>query len=232
MSSSDLPVFNAHETNTPTSIFYSKFEINKCACVLCSLKLNPNNFITNPEDNTKFFKWSHEKLIQNYQGLEFLDKLKKKIHLYMYSLVLNCPLPDIYFDIECRLGCHINLFIIDHINKNYKNENIIKLIINNNISDYIMDRLIIIFNGFFEIFYYCIKLNKVDYLINFMKRYKYVINKNNFLEKWYEMTVKHLQCKLPLVIRAFNESYGPGTYDIYFEHYFECLINACAKSDY
>jgi hypothetical protein len=56
-----------------------------------------------------------------------------------------------------------------------------------------------------------------------MKRYKYVINKNKFLEKWYEITVKHLQCELPLVIRAFNESYGPGTYDIYFEHYFELL---------
>ena len=113
MSSNDLPVYNITEFNTPNSIFYSKFEINKCECVLCTLKLNLNNFIINPEDNTKVLKWSHEKLIEHYQGQELLNKLKTKINIYIYSLIHSCPLPDIYFDVECRLGCHINLFIID-----------------------------------------------------------------------------------------------------------------------
>ena len=231
MSSNDLPVYNITEFNTPNSIFYSKFEINKCECVLCTLKLNPNNFIINPEDNTKVLKWSHEKLIEHYQGQELLNKLKTKINIYIYSLIHSCPLPDIYFDVECRLGCHINLFIIDHINKYYKNKITINLIIKNNLNDYIMDRFIIIFNGFFEIFYYCIKLNNIDYLINFMKRYKYIINKNQFLEKWYKMAVTDLQYELPLVMRAFDESYGPGTYDMYFDNYIECLINSCSQSN-
>lgn len=219
------------ESNKPNSIFYSNFEINKCACVLCTLKLNPLNFIINPEDNTKNFKWNNEILIQNYQGPEFLSKLKTKIHLYIYSLVLNCPLPDIYFDNESCHGCHVSLFIIDHINKHYKNEILINSFINNNVNDYVLDRLIIIFNGFFEIFECCIKLNKIDYLINFIKRYKYVINKNKFLEKWYELAVKKLECKLPIVNRVFDESYGVGTYDIYFNNYIENLVNMCAVAD-
>ena len=175
-------------------------------------------------------------IIINYDITDSIEIVEQKIknayyQAYVSNFLLNCPLPDIYFDNESCHGCHVSLFIIDHINKHYKNEILINSFINNNVSDYVLDRLIIIFNGFFEIFECCIKLNKIDYLINFIKRYKYVINKNKFLEKWYELAVKKLECKLPIVIRVFDESYGVGTYDIYFNNYIENLVNMCAVAD-